>query len=537
VILELRDGGLNGDLIEMHKIPRVMSNSQIEIKMDIIFLSYSGVVHAYSYEGVKVKGWPAITEDSYTTTPAAVSDMDGDGKLEIAFASGTGRIHKLFLPESFASQTGMEWNMFGHDQMHTGSYNAKVILPSPPTNLTAADVTNDKGDSISLSWQLSNDDNISSGYIIYRTDRYDGKYSIICKVPAGTSSYNDNTVKMCVTYWYVIRTSMSSYQSVGSNVASAYSINNFAPEPPKISGQRGRIDRIVDVWWLVEENSDIAGYNLYYGTESGVYGLSLPVGKTGHYEIQGLINGTTYYIVATAFDSERNESIKSNEISVIPDDEDQSPPKFSTFFPKEAVEGIAFPIRCYISDPSGIFDDSTGPNGQGVYLIWDDDGELTENFKTLTMSTISPGVYVTDSKISGHPLGSKIIYQIFAWDNDYDWNDPNDRTRGISQEQIVTIVSAPSEAYNYPNPVSKGVGKTNFRYFVKSNSDADVTINIYDISGSLVDTIKARGKGNSANEEEWNISPIASGIYIYTIEIQPQSGERQFIKKKLAIVK
>lgn len=503
--------------------------------IDVIFTSYGGTIQALKQDGKSVEGWPAITEDAYTASPVAIADMNGDGRLEIVYSSGSGKVHKLFLPGSFASRTGIEWSMFGHDQMNTGSYNSKMILPLPPTDLIASDVPNDKGESITLSWELSPDDNRITGYVIYRANSYEGKYTILGKVPRGATSYIDDTVIMGQTYWYVIRASNSTYLSIGSNVTSAYPINNFAPNPPVIYAKKGGMDRVINVWWAVGGEPNLAGYILHYGTSPGEYTNSILAGKAGYYELSGLTNGVLYYIAISAFDTEGNESIKSNVVSIMPEDEDTDPPTFSSFSPKEVAEGTPFYIKCQISDPSGIFDDS-GESGQGVYLIWDNDGELSSSFQVLQMSLISSGLYSTDKKIPGRPLGETIVYQVYAWDNDYDWNDPSDRTLGISPVQTIKIVSAPSEVYNYPNPVGKYTDKTHFRYYV--GYDADVAINIYDVSGALVKSFPDETAiGGKYSETEWDISQMASGIYIYTIAIQSVSGEEKFIKKKLAIIR
>jgi hypothetical protein len=52
-----------------------------------------------------------------------------------------------------------------------------------------------------------------------------------------------------------------------------------------------------------------------------------------------------------------------------------------------------------------------------------------------------------------------------------------------------------------------------------------------------VDTLITQASGGNYNEKEWNISDIASGVYVYIIEIDTDSGSKQVIKKKLAIVK
>jgi len=62
--------------------------------------------------------------------------------------------------------------------------------------------------------------------------------------------------------------------------------------------------------------TDLAGYQVYYGTiAGGPYGNSRDVGNVTTYHLTGLTKGTTYYIVATAYDDSGNGSIYSEEVS------------------------------------------------------------------------------------------------------------------------------------------------------------------------------------------------------------------------------
>jgi hypothetical protein len=200
---------------------------------EVIFTSYGGVIQALKHNGDMVAGWPAITENISTTSPPVIYDLNGDGKMELAYASGAKRVHMLSLMGNSSTQDKTEWNMFLHDPLHTGSYDTKAILPQPPTNLTAADVPDDKGRSIALSWELSPDDGIISGYVIFRSEHRDGQYSSIGQTSRGESKYTDDTTQAGVTYWYVVRASDGMYLSIDSPPVSAYSFNNFAPQPPK----------------------------------------------------------------------------------------------------------------------------------------------------------------------------------------------------------------------------------------------------------------------------------------------------------------
>ena len=61
--------------------------------------------------------------------------------------------------------------------------------------------------------------------------------------------------------------------------------------------------------------TDLAGFKIYQGTASGVYGTSVDVGNIRCYIVTGLTVGITYYFAATAYNISANESDFSNEVS------------------------------------------------------------------------------------------------------------------------------------------------------------------------------------------------------------------------------
>ncbi|MCK5513675.1 MAG: hypothetical protein KAJ00_04185, partial [Deltaproteobacteria bacterium] len=76
--------------------------------------------------------------------------------------------------------------------------------------------------------------------------------------------------------------------------------------------------------WDANNEEDLLGYKVYYGTSSGNYGEPDDVGNVTEYELSGLTEGATYYVAITAYDTSYNESQKSDEESGIPPDT-QSP--------------------------------------------------------------------------------------------------------------------------------------------------------------------------------------------------------------------
>ena len=67
--------------------------------------------------------------------------------------------------------------------------------------------------------------------------------------------------------------------------------------------------------WDQNPESDIAGYKVYYGLESGAYSNVINIGSYTSCTISGLEEGETYFIAATAYDTSGDESAYSGEIT------------------------------------------------------------------------------------------------------------------------------------------------------------------------------------------------------------------------------
>ena len=70
----------------------------------------------------------------------------------------------------------------------------------------------------------------------------------------------------------------------------------------------------VPLEWDENPSPYVVGYNLYFGTESGVYGTPVPVVDGTTVTIPDLLDGGKYYFAVSAY-SETTESPQSEEIS------------------------------------------------------------------------------------------------------------------------------------------------------------------------------------------------------------------------------
>lgn len=75
----------------------------------------------------------------------------------------------------------------------------------------------------------------------------------------------------------------------------------------------------IELAWDANSEPSVTGYNVYYGTQSGLYENSRDTGGASSnpvsFTLTGLAKGQTYYIAVTAYDTNGNESDFSNEVS------------------------------------------------------------------------------------------------------------------------------------------------------------------------------------------------------------------------------
>jgi len=68
--------------------------------------------------------------------------------------------------------------------------------------------------------------------------------------------------------------------------------------------------------WLPNQEPHLAGYKVYHGTESGIYGNPQPVGNNTTYQYTNLEPNKTHFFALTAYDALGNESPPTPEVSI-----------------------------------------------------------------------------------------------------------------------------------------------------------------------------------------------------------------------------
>jgi hypothetical protein len=69
------------------------------------------------------------------------------------------------------------------------------------------------------------------------------------------------------------------------------------------------------ITWNANTETDLAGYKVYYGTQSGTYGTPIVLGKVTSYDLPNVATGKTYFVALTAYNSSGSESPRSTEMS------------------------------------------------------------------------------------------------------------------------------------------------------------------------------------------------------------------------------
>ena len=100
----------------------------------------------------------------------------------------------------------------------------------------------------------------------------------------------------------------------------------------------------VTLAWDPNAETDLAGYNTYWGSQSGNYTNKVNVGKVTTNTVSGLVAGVTYYFAVTAYNTSALESDFSNEISYLVPGGTNTPPTISVMAGQTIFQNTSTPV-------------------------------------------------------------------------------------------------------------------------------------------------------------------------------------------------
>ncbi len=168
----------------------------------------------------------------------------------------------------------------------------------------------------------------------------------------------------------------------------------------------------INITWDPVNDSDLAGYRLYYGIQSRIYNPHIQIDKSiTNYQVENLKDGT-YYIAVTAIDTSVNESGFSNEeIKIIKTNTDSF---FSDDFTNDTTDNYNV-FNTWTSGGTGKFSfDNT--NKRAVVLTGNDIGlKFSHNLEPLENGNFSFDFYPEKY----YPNGGIIILRLIQDSNNY----------------------------------------------------------------------------------------------------------------------
>lgn len=168
------------------------------------------------------------------------------------------------------------------------------------------------------------------------------------------------------------------------------------------------------VAWDPNTEDDLAGYKVYYGTQSGNYDFVVDVGNVAQYTVSNLEPETQYYFAVTAYDTSGNESDFSEEVGSITSE--GPPPEPPPDPPLEVVSVIS---------PNG---GETLRSGDTQTIVWQTNGaaEMVDRVQLLFTKN-DRRAWKKITLLSGNP-GS------------YDWKLPITRKKTMSRCRVMVIL-------------------------------------------------------------------------------------------------
>lgn len=190
------------------------------------------------------------------------------------------------------------------------SLSSEAVFTTPEggsSDLQVQDSTNALN-AVNVSW-TANSDADTYGYVIYYGSQ-SGDYTNAV-VFYGTTNAVISGLMAGVTYYFAV----APIDGQGIEAIFTSEVSCTLPALPGLSlqAQTPVNSPGVQLTWNAIQNEGVVGYNVFYGTQSGVYSSIQSCGDVNNFLVLGLNPGQVYYFAVVAYDDYGNQSPFSNE--------------------------------------------------------------------------------------------------------------------------------------------------------------------------------------------------------------------------------
>ncbi len=515
---------------------------------------------------------------------------DGFEKYELWYASGTEWKIIISSGSQVNSETLAQWDVSGLKDGYyelrlrvitgniTGEAFGSVLVdnpPLPPSQVTAEAVD---ASGIMISWEKSPDDGGGNddveGYRIYRARGSTGSFDF--SAPAGEAglgaeSFYDGDLEALTTYYYTVRSFDSRSESEDAGPVSAYIDESFIvvtdpPRPPSALRAEPKDGPLVELSWSLSPDDgsgdgSVSGYNLYRVEGStGDFPDSALLAKlstgTAAYTDSSAASFTTYYYLIKSF-NEYGESEGAGPAAAYIDESlvwfdipaekggtAEIPCGTSVYFPPGSVrEGSRVKIEPLHRDE--VPDAGAAGNWVPYPSAWRFTVEPDQRFRLPASITLVP----PEGGYSASSFEFMRAYWYDPQDDIYrmvDTSEPDTSANTVKAdvERFALFragryipsgkIISEDNLYTYPNPAFGDEAVIRFLL----GSQARVNIRIFNVAGEPVAELSESYTDSDAGrwqEIRWDISSVASGVYIYRVRASGETGSDEVIKKTAVI--
>lgn len=227
---------------------------------------------------------------SVQVNPDGLSSGTYNGSFNIAITNKYGKILTETIPVTFVISTG-------------GTATTPSILLNPPS-LSFSGIAG-RADPLAQTVNLVNS---AGGTLTW--SMMESAAWLALNVTSGTTTTESDQVSASVSVQGMAAGAYNTVITVGASGAA-----NSPQQIPVSLTLSQPTTGSASLSWAANAESDLVGYKVYIGTQSGRYDSPITLGTVTVYTATNLALGRTYYFCISAFDSASNESLCSAEVS------------------------------------------------------------------------------------------------------------------------------------------------------------------------------------------------------------------------------